>query len=347
MRVRDIFLGGIGAVLPETETVESAVERGLFPAEKVPSLGFTAAAVAGDVPAPEMALRAAQDALKTSGLRRSDLVLLIYADVWYQGPEGWGPQYYLQKRLVGDDLLAVELKHGCNGMFTGMELAVGALRAEHQRRAAMIVSADNFGTPLMDRWSPGTGLVVLGDGASAVVLAKDSGFARLLSICTSSFSDMEEAYRAGEPMMPPGVTVGRVLDFVGRLEAFKQKMIAEGTGWTLGIRHHQRYMEIMRRALDEADVSAADIKRVIVHNLAKEEVEPYLGVLGFSLDQSTWEFGSSIGHIGASDHMISLHHMLATGEIVPGDHVLMCGFAAGVTYKAAVIQILTMPPLVV
>jgi 3-oxoacyl-[acyl-carrier-protein] synthase-3/clorobiocin biosynthesis protein CloN2 len=345
VRVRDIFLAGIGAVLPGTESVESAVERGLFPVEKVPNLGFSAAAVAGDVPAPEMALRAAQDALKASGLSPADLVLLIYADVWYQGPEGWGPQYYLQKLLVGDDLLAVEVKHGCNGMFTGMELAIGTLRAESQRRAAMIVSADNFGTPLMDRWSPGTGLVILGDGASAVVLAKDSGFARLLSICTSSFTDMEEAYRAGEPMMPPGITVGRVLDFVGRLESFRRKMVAEGTGWTLGIRHNQRYLEIMRRALDEADVDVADIKRVIVHNLAREEVEPYLGLAGFSIDQSTWEFGSSIGHIGASDHMISLHHLLATGAIAPGDHVLLCGFAAGVTYKAAVVQILSTPPL--
>ncbi|MFI0487633.1 ketoacyl-ACP synthase III family protein [Actinomadura sp. 9N215] len=345
MRVRDIFLSGIGAVIPETETVGSAVERGAFPAEKVANLGFTAAAVAGDRPAPDMALEAARAALKTSGLSPTELVLLVYADVWYQGPEGWGPQYHLQKHLVGDDLLAFELKHGCNGMFSGMELAVGALRAEPHRRAAMVVGADNFGTPLMERWNPGTGLVVLGDGASAVVLAKDSGFARLLSICTASFTDMEEAYRAGEPMMPPGITVGRVLDFVSRLEAFKEKMVAEGIGWTMGIRHHQRYIEIMHRALEEAEVEAADIKRVIVHNLAEEEVEPYLGVLGFTMDQSTWDFGSTIGHIGVNDHVLSLHHLLSTGEVGPGDHILMCGFAAGVTYKAAVVQILAMPSL--
>jgi 3-oxoacyl-[acyl-carrier-protein] synthase-3/clorobiocin biosynthesis protein CloN2 len=63
-------------------------------------------------------------------------------------------------------------------------------------------------------------------------------------------------------------------------------------------------------------------------------------VLGFQLSQSTWEYGSGIGHLGASDHLVSLHHLLATGQLSPGDHVLLSGSGPGLTFKSAVVQIL-------
>ncbi|GAA4469001.1 ketoacyl-ACP synthase III family protein [Phytohabitans houttuyneae] len=343
MRVGDVYLSGLGVVLPGRESVLSAVERGLLTAEQAEVLEFESAAVAGEESAPEMALRAAQDALKTSGVAPSELDALLYANVWHQGPEGWGPQTYLQHHLLGDDLLAVELKQGCNGVFTGMELSVGVLRAEPSRRATIVLASDNFGTPIMERWMPGTGLVILGDAASATVLTKAPGFAQLLSIHTSALSGMEEAYRAGEPLFPPGITVGRRLDFVGRLEAYKAKAVADGSGWVLALQHNQRYVDCIRRALADADVDASEIKRVVVHNLARAEVELYLGVLGIPLARTTWGFGRKIGHLGSSDHLVSLYQLIATGQVAPGDAVLMCGYASGVTYKAAVLRILDVP----
>jgi 3-oxoacyl-[acyl-carrier-protein] synthase III len=347
MRVRDIFFSGIGMYLPEIESVESAVARGLYSAGDVVSRGFSGATVAGDMWAPEMALRAARDALKNSGVSPEDLAALLYASVWHQGPDGWGPQYYLQRYLVGDDLLAAEIRNGCNGTFTGIELAVAVLRAEPDRKAVLVTASDNFGTPLIRRWQPGSQSAVMGDGASAVVLTKDGGFAQLLSICTASYSRMEEMYRAGEPLFPPGVTEGRVLDFKAHYEAFIEKVATEGTGVEMGaemlIRQQQRNMECANRALAEAEVKIDDIKRVIVHNIAKEDATANLSVLGFSLSQSTWEYGSGIGHLGASDHVISLHHLLATGQLSPGDHILLTGAGPGVTYKSAVVQILDVP----
>jgi 3-oxoacyl-[acyl-carrier-protein] synthase III len=40
---------------------------------------------------------------------------------------------------------------------------------------------------------------------------------------------------------------------------------------------------------------------------------------------------------------VSLHHLLTTGRVGPGDHVLLCGLAPGVTYKAAVLKVLALP----
>jgi 3-oxoacyl-[acyl-carrier-protein] synthase-3/clorobiocin biosynthesis protein CloN2 len=152
---------------------------------------------------------------------------------------------------------------------------------------------------------------------------------------------MEEVYRAGEPLFPPGVTVGRVLDFKARYEAFLENL--DGTGTEMLIRQQQRNIECANRALEEADVKLDDIKRIIVHNIAKEDTTAHLAVLGFQLPQSTWEYGCGIGHLGASDHLVSLHHLLATGQLSPGDHVLLSGAGPGLTFKSAVLQILDVP----
>jgi len=342
MRVGDIYLSGIGVFLPEIESIESAVERGLYRADQVESRGLTGAMVAGDISAPEMALQAAQDALKRSGHVAADLCLLLYADCWHQGPDGWEPQYYLQRHLVGDDLLAVEIKHGCNGVFSGMELSIGYLRGADEHKAAMVTASDNFGTAMMERWDAETGFV-LGDGASALVLTKTPGFARLLSTCTSTFSKMEEMHRGTGPLFPPSVTLGQPIDFAARLRQFQEKMIAEGAGTEVMVVNHQRRIECLKVALADAELEVGDIKRVIVNNTSITEATAYLGVLGFSVPQSTWDFTRGLGHVGASDHVISLHHLLTTGQLEPGDNVLLYGVAPGFTYKCAILKIVDVP----
>ncbi len=343
MRVRDVFMNGIGVFLPETQSVESAIDEGLLPADTVESLGFTGVAVAGDMPAPEMALRAAQDALKSSGVSPDDVALLLYADVWQQGPMAWQPQFYLQRHLVGDGPLALEITHGCVGVLSGMELAVGYLRADEGHKAALVVASDNFGTPLMNRWTKGAGLTALGDGSGAVVLTKEPGFAQVLSLRTANHSAMEEAWRAGEPMFPPGITVSRHVDFVAAHEAFKNNLSTSEHG-AMSITHVQRNIDCVKLALADAEVARTDIARVISHNMPREETRTYLAMLGFTLEQSAWEFGRGVGHVGASDQLISLNHLLTTGELAPGDLVLLCGQAPGVTYKAAVLRMLGPSP---
>ncbi len=344
MRVRDVFLSGIGVYLPDkVESIDSAVTRGLFPADEIEARGYTGALVADETPAPEMALSAAREALKNGGVSPQDLAALFYAGVWHQGPDGWGPQYYLQRHLVGDELLAVEIRHGCNGTFSGIELAVGILRSAPENRSALVTASDNFGTQLFRRWDSGAQNSVMGDGAGAVVLTKEEGFARLLSVCTASYSELEEADRAGEPLFPPGVTEGRVLDYKARYTAYGRKLLSEDIGPELLVEHARRNTDCLNRALAEAEVTPDDIERVLIHNVGKGDATTYLSDLGFAMEKSTWDYGAGIGHIGASDHLISLHHLLTTGQLEPGDHVLLAGMSPGVTYKAAVVQILNVP----
>jgi 3-oxoacyl-[acyl-carrier-protein] synthase-3 len=344
VRTPEVFIAGLGVCLPETVSVAHAVAQGWYSADEAEIHELGGAAVAGDTPAPELALQAAQEAVKRSGIAPTELNLLLYADSWHQGPDGWQPQYYLQRHLIGGDALAVEIKHGCNGMFSALELAASYLTADPLRHNALLVSADNFGTPLMDRWRMGPGYIA-GDGACAVVLSKTPAFAELRSVCSATVAEAEELHRAGEPLFPPGPTGGRPLDFTGRSIAYRREAMANGTGTAALFRIQQQTVAVAHRAAAEAGVALPDIARVAFMNYSREIVEQRcMAALGLPMEKSTWEYGRNLGHLGASDQIVSLDHLVGTGQLGPGDHFLMLGVGPGVTISAAVVKILAAAP---
>ncbi|MFV2109745.1 ketoacyl-ACP synthase III family protein [Micromonospora sp. LOL_015] len=341
MRTPDIFIGGVGTFIPPLVSVKWAVARGLYPALDVETHELGGAAIAGDLPAPEMALRAAQQAVKRWGGSPKEFDLLLYASTWHQGPDGWPPQSYLQRYLVGGDLLALEIRQGCNGLFSAMELAASHLTAVPERTSALLVAADNYGTPLIDRWSMGPGFIG-GDAASAIVLTKQPGFARLRSVCSQTITDAESLHRGDEPLFPPSITVGRTTDFSARIgQQFATRSpaavaMADVPQWTA---------DLVDRALTEAGIGIVDIDRVGFMNYSREVVEQrVMAMWSLPMSRSTWEYGRQIGHCGASDPILSFDHLVDGGELGPGDHMLMLGTAPGVVLSCAVVEVLESPP---
>jgi 3-oxoacyl-[acyl-carrier-protein] synthase III len=339
----DIYISGVGGYLPGTVSVEHAVAAGWYPASEAELHHLASVAVAGDMPAPEMALRAARRALARSGRSPDELDLLLYASTWHQGPEGWPPQAYVQRHLAGDGVLATQIRHGCNGMFMAMELAASYLRAERRRRAALLVAADNYGTPLADRWAMLPGAVA-GDAGSALVLDIEPGFARLLSVHTASVSRAEEMHRCAEPLFPPGVTQGRMVDFAAHSDAFRQRVTTDGDLTGVLTTLSERLTYVLGRVLSEAGIKAADVTRVACMNTSRDIAEQICEVeLDLPVSRSAWEFGRTIGHCGASDQVLALDRLVSAGELAPGDRLLMLAYGPGVTISAAVVEILQSP----
>jgi 3-oxoacyl-[acyl-carrier-protein] synthase-3 len=343
METADMYISGVGAYLPGTVGVDHAVAAGWYPAEEVEIHGLASVAVAGDVPAPEMALRAARSALARSGRSPASLDLLLYTSTWHQGPEGWPPQAYVQRHLVGDRVLSAQLRQGCNGMFMALELAASYLRAAPSRQAALLVAADNYGTPLVDRWRMLPGAVA-GDASSAVVLDTEPGFARLASVCSVSVSQAEEMHRCAEPLFPPGITEGRTVDFAAHNDAFRRRAVVEGDGTGVLVTLDEQMAGVIDRALAEAGIKVGDVTRVACMNTSQEIAEQICEHrLGIPASRSTWEFGRTVGHCGASDQILALEQLVRSGGLGPGDHLLMFAFGPGVTISAAVVEILESP----
>lgn len=67
MNTPDVLISGLGAFLPDWVPIGWAVERGLIDQTAAEEDGITSVTIAGELPAPEMAVRACQQALGRAG----------------------------------------------------------------------------------------------------------------------------------------------------------------------------------------------------------------------------------------------------------------------------------------
>ncbi|SFW75758.1 ketoacyl-ACP synthase III family protein [Amycolatopsis australiensis] len=342
MKLPEVYLSGIGTYVPETTGVGYAIEQGWLTAEDAERTGLTGAACAGETPAPDMALWAGQQAVARADVDPESLDVLLYADNYHSGPDGWFPQFWLQRHLVGGDLLAAQLRQGCNGMFGALELAATYLIARGGG-TAMTVASDNSTSPLVNRWRCLRPDFIIGDAATAVVLTTKPGFARLKSASSITVPELEGMHRGDEPMFPPGATVGRFMDFAERIDFFGFEH--RDTMLHSGLNLLKTRSELIDRVLAEAGIGLDGVSRIAYNHGSRQYVEDgLLTMLGIPLEKSNWDFGRGLGHLGASDQVASLAHMLGTGQLEPGDHVLMVGIAPGVSVAGAVVEVLEIPP---
>jgi 3-oxoacyl-[acyl-carrier-protein] synthase III len=341
MRTEHLFLAGLGSEVPELVSTEYAVQEGWYDEDLRHISGILSVAVSECKPAPEMAIGAAKVALQRSGHSANDFGVLMHSYTHHQGPDGWSSAHYVLRNTLNQPIPAMEIRQGCLGMLAAVEAASCRLIANPGHVAAMVTTGDNFSTPLVDRWRASK-LFVFGDAGAAVVLSRRSGFARLLAVGSLSDSQMEALHRGGEDLFPPGVTVGRSLNFDERSE-YMRRQWAAGAAPPMG-HFGDKVAEVAERTLKEAGVSIDDIVRVCHIGFARGPLDTiYFDPLGIDFGRGVWDYTRRIGHTGAADLFLGLEHLWTTRQVVPGDYVLLIGAATGMEAGCAVVEILTSP----
>jgi 3-oxoacyl-[acyl-carrier-protein] synthase III len=342
MRVGDMYINSLGTWQPEVHSTEQAVREGRYDAADLAETGLTGVMVAGpDVAPADMAVWAVQDAIARLGGVAPEVDLVLYASSsWPQGPAGWPVPSYVQRRTVGGTAPAWDVQVGCNGGFAALQIACCHLRAAAEHKAVLFAAGDNWSSPKVDRWrsTPGT---LLADVASALVLSRTPGFARVLSINMAGVPDLEGMHRGVEPLHPGADELRPVLDLGARVVEFRDSGVAIAEAQILAAKVQA---ELVDKTLSEAGVRIEDISRVAYVHCARYMIQQWLlDPLNLPLSRSTWDFGRAIGHSGPSDHIIALDHLLATGQLVPGDRVLLVGLAPGMSLASAVVEIVDRP----
>ncbi|MFJ9584782.1 ketoacyl-ACP synthase III family protein [Streptomyces acidicola] len=341
MRLDNVFIAGLGAHLPEPYPVERAVELGLYDLADAEHGSWVSVAVAGDTPAPDLAVAAGRLAMERSGLAAPDIDVLLHTSTHHQGPDAWSPQHYILRHTLDSDIPAIEVRQGCNGMITAIELAAYHLHALPDRTAALLTAGDNFGTPVMDRWRSMTN-IVLGDAGTALVLSKNSGFAQVLSVSGASVPDLELLHRGDEPLFPPGPTLARTIDLKARATQYAASEAAAAL--TDGELIGSTTARAVKQALADADADVSGIARVCHLNWGHERfLRRTLAPLGIDTWRGTLEFGRRVGHLGASDQVAGLDHLVETGAVGAGDLVMLIGVGVGISISCAIVRILERP----
>ncbi|WP_243704727.1 3-oxoacyl-[acyl-carrier-protein] synthase III C-terminal domain-containing protein [Micromonospora sp. KC723] len=61
--------------------------------------------------------------------------------------------------------------------------------------------------------------------------------------------------------------------------------------------------------------------------------------LDISSDQTTWDWGSTIGHLGAGDQIAGLAHLRRTGRLGAGQLCALVGAGGGFSWSVAVLEV--------
>jgi 3-oxoacyl-[acyl-carrier-protein] synthase-3 len=335
VKTTGLFIAGIGTYLPPAIKVEQAVAEGRFDAQDAEDMQLESVCEAGDEAPPEMAVLAAKSALARSGHRAEDISLLLHASVYFQGLELYPTASYIHREVLGDhSALAFEVKNASNGCMTALDVAARCLASTDDAVAALVTTADKASLPSLDRWNSDIGIVT-GDGAAAMVLSKESGFAEVLSTSTVSDPTLERLHRGDapftthpDPTQPLDLRL-RKLQYLGDVE------LDEFTR-----RFRSGFRRCVEQALADAGIGLGDVARFVVPHFGRVVLQrEVLVALDVDIDVTTWSFGRTVGHLGAGDQIAGLGYLMDEAAVKAGDYCMLLGVGAGFTWTCAVVRI--------
>ncbi|MEV4517227.1 ketoacyl-ACP synthase III family protein [Dactylosporangium sp. NPDC049525] len=337
MSEQPLYLAAAAAWLPPPMELTTLAGQG---ADEFVTNGIVSIPVAGpdDAP-PVMAARAAQTALARAAAlhQQDDVVLVLYANTYHQGQNSfWSPASYVQRSAGVSGAAAINVGQASNGGMAALDLAAGYLSARGSG-AALITAADRFCEPGIVRWAADYG-AVYGDGAAAVVVSTSGGFARIVSVHTSTDAELEQMHRGNTRFQP--APTGALVD----VRLSKVQFITDFGLDNLLHRLSTGMRSVVDAALTRAGCDLADMAVVVLPNLNRKMLtDQYLEPLALDPDRTLVEWSSRVGHLGAADQLAGVAHLVESGRVARGDRVLLVGTGSGLSWSAAVLEILDVP----
>lgn len=338
MRYHDLYVAGTGAFHPKSVPVDEAIADGRYDLATQRRTGQQRVTVAESETQPEMAVLAGRQAVERSGVALDQFGLLLHGTASHNGLDGWNAASYLQDQLVDGHGVSFEIRQLSNSGLGSLELAGPYLLAAGDRSAALITTADQFALPVWDRWRAAP-MVVYADGASALVVARNAGFARVLSVVSVADAAMEGMHRGTIPFGPnpedshPISLLDRTMQYAGVMDfdVAKQRL-------AVGMRR------TVTEACEEAGIAASDAEHVVTPHLGRDLLyEVCLDPLNIDLDRTTWQFGMQIGH-ASTDQFAGLNHLAEEGKLSPGERVLMVSVGGGFNWTTVVLEVTSDDP---
>ncbi|GAA2786293.1 3-oxoacyl-[acyl-carrier-protein] synthase III C-terminal domain-containing protein [Saccharopolyspora taberi] len=335
-----LILDSTATWLPSgTETVADAVAAGRLPADEAPKLGLSRVPVS-DVPAPDMAVRAARAALADAGADPAEIGFLAHGWIYHQGHDFWSPAHYIANETGAHSAFPVGVQQLSNAGAAALGLAVDRLVADPGTGSALVTTADRFALPGFDRWSADYG-VVYGDAGTAAVLRRHGGRPgglRLLSLAFRTAAEFEVMYRCGDEFAVAPLEHG------GRIDVRRpKKAYLENFGGNRNFQETacERVREVLLGALHDAEVEPDDsrIACIALPRLCDSVLEMmYLPVIEGQVKGEVLRLREGSGHLGAGDLLANLTHIRDAARLDSGEVAVLIGGGGGFTWSCAVVQ---------
>jgi 3-oxoacyl-[acyl-carrier-protein] synthase-3 len=272
---------------------------------------------APDVAASDLALPAAQAAMQAAGVQPADIDLIVVAT---STPDMVFPSTaaILQHKLGIAGCPAFDVQAVCSGFVYALTVA-DALIANGTARRALVIGAEVF-SRILD-WSDRTTCVLFGDGAGAVVLEASDAPGIL---ATDLHAD---GRHVGILCVPGHVSGGQVLgDPLLKMDGQAVFKLAVGV-----------LDKAARAVLAKAGKTEADIDWLIPHQANIRIMQGTARKLHLPLEKVVVTVQDH-GNTSAASIPLALDHGVRSGQVKPGQTVLLEGVGGGFTWGAVLLK---------
>lgn len=278
----------------------------------------------------QLAAKASQEAIERSGLKATDIDMIIYAtlspDVFFPGTA-----VFVQRHLGLKEIPCIDIRQQCTGFIYGLSIADAYIRTG-QYKTVLVIGSEVHSTGL-DISTTGRDVTVLfGDGAGAVVLGRATDDKHML-LSTHIHADGTEAeilwteYPASRHN--PRISAEAMAER-GHFPKMKGKNVFKHAV----TRMPQAIMEGMQangiKSIDEVDMLIPHQANLRINQM----VAQMIGVKPEKTHNNIQKYGNTT----AASIPICMHEAIALGKIKPGDLVCLVAFGAGLTWGSAFLR---------
>ncbi|WP_311221708.1 beta-ketoacyl-ACP synthase III [Acidovorax sp. WCS2018Cala2-18] len=317
---------GTGSCLPprrlsNDDLVAELAQRGIETSDEwiVERTGIRARHFADrDACSSDLALDASRKAIEAAGLKPSDIDLIIVAT---STPDMVFPSTacILQNKLGANGCAAFDVQAVCSGFVYALAVADAMIQSGAASRA-LVVGAEVF-SRILD-FNDRTTCVLFGDGAGAVVLEASEQPGILASDLHADGSHV------GILCVPGNVYGGQILgDPLLKMDGQAVFKLAVGV-----------LEKAARATLDKAGLTEADIDWLIPHQANIRIMQSTARKLKLSMDKVVVTVDQH-GNTSAASIPLALDHGVRSGQVKPGQTVLLEGVGGGFTWGAVLLKL--------
>lgn len=329
MQIKDISVGIIGAgyYVPEKILTNFDLENMVDTNNEwiVERTGIRERRIADEnVPTSEIAIHAAENALKNAGVSAEEIDLIIFATLT---PDTVIPSAacIIQNKLKAVNAAAFDLSAACSGFVYGISVGSQFIKSGMYKKV-LVVAAETLSK--LVNWEDRNTCILFGDGAGAAVLSQVEDGYGILGIelgADGSGGDFLNVPASGSLHPATTKTIEDKLHYIhmNGSEVFKFAIKIMG--------------EAALKSLDVAGLKPEDIDCLIPHQANIRIIKSAAKRLNLPMDKVVVNV-DKYGNTSAASIPIALSEAVESGRVKKGDVVVLVGFGAGLTWASCVMK---------
>ena len=327
MKRISVGITGLGSYVPERVVTNEDISKLVDTSDEwiVTRTGIRERRIADeDVATSDLAVKAAELALKDAGIDAEELDLIIVATAT---PDHFFPSTaaLVQKGLGASKAAAFDLSVGCSGFIYGMVTGANFISSGMYKKV-LVIGAETL-SKIVD-WTDRNTCVLFGDGAGACVLEScDESFGILASELGSDGLNGDVLILPAGGSRKPATT-----------ETVNNKLHTIRMDGKEVFKFAVRVMEkSSMRVLEEAGLTQEQIDFLIPHQANMRIIDAAMKKLQLGKEKTHINL-DKYGNMSAASVPVALDEAVREKKIKRGDEVLLIAFGAGLSWASVVMR---------